>query len=239
MRAIFVLSGWIFCVGFATADASGISYDLQSFEEIEQARARTERDFADAIRPEELSAAVAVGTLAKYDHVDPSRFVPPTLLKNALLFFDANESKFPNKRYLSVVDLGRRSDAYRFFLVDLITGQVTRYHTTHGQGSDPDDDGYATLFGNVPDSLKSSLGYVRVGEVYSGAFKVSLRLDGLSSTNSMMRARAIVFHGWDGVQEANVIQGRSNGCITLDWKVKDAVLEKIREGSLMYIGYNG
>jgi hypothetical protein len=51
-----------------------------------------------------------------------------------------------------------------------------------------------------------------------------------------MRERAVVFHGWDKVHEANVKQGLSWGCITLDWQFKDLVLEKIKEGSLMYVG---
>lgn len=236
MRAFIAITIWLICFGAVLAGAINLRYDLPSQEEVEEARALIERDFANAVDPESMPAIQKEQVLAQYDHVDPKKLVPATLLKNALLYFDANEASFPNKKYITVVNLGIRSDYYRFFLIDMTTGAVTRYHTTHGQGSDPDDDGWATLFGNVPDSLKSSLGYVRVGEVYSGAFKVSLRLDGLSTTNSNMRARAVVFHGWDGVKEANVIQDRSNGCITLDWKVKDGVLEKIREGSLMYIG---
>lgn len=236
MRALIAITIWIICLGAVIAGANGLTYDMPSFEEIEEARALIQRDFGDAVDPESIPGLRKEQILAKYDYVDPNKLVPASLLKSTLLYFDANEARFPNKKYITIVNLGVRSDKYRFFLIDMTTGAVTRYHTTHGQGSDPDDDGFATLFGNVPDSLKSSLGYVRVSEVYSGKFKVSLRLDGLSSTNSNMRARAVVFHGWDGVKEANIIQQRSNGCITLDWSVKDGVLEKIRDGSLMSIG---
>lgn len=40
----------------------------------------------------------------------------------------------------------------------------------------------------------------------------------------------------DGVKEANVIQAMTWGCIALDWTVKDAVLDKIKEGALLYVG---
>lgn len=234
MRALIAITVWIICLCAVLAGASSLRYDIPTPEEVAAARSSIEQDFPNLADPEDLK--VDASTLAKYDYVDPKKLVPPGLLKEALAFFDAHEDKLTNRSYLTVVNLGPRSDAYRLFLVDLRSGGVTRYHTTHGQGSDPDDDGFATLFGNTPDSLKSSLGFVRVGEAYTGNFGLSLRLDGLSSTNSNLRPRAVVFHGWDGAREANVLQDRSNGCITLDWKVKDAVLEKIRDGSLMYIG---
>src|SRR5690606_5467249 len=115
-------------------------------------------------------------------------------------------------------------------------GKVERFRTTHGKGSDANNDGYAEVFGNEIGSGMSSLGYVRTAEVYSGNFGRSVRLDGLSATNSNIRARAVVFHGWDGVKEGDFIQGLSRGCITMDWNFKDAVLEKIKEGSFMYVG---
>ena len=79
-------------------------------------------------------------------------------------------------------------------------------------------------------------GVAAAAEVYYGKFKRSLRLDGLSTTNSNIRARAIVFHGWDKVKEENIIQGMSWGCWTIDWKYKDAFVDKIKEGSLFYAG---
>jgi hypothetical protein len=210
--------------------------DRESPEEIEAARQRIESEFADAIEPDSIPHSRKATTLDRYSHLDPKKWVPTNLLKNAILYYDANQTKFPNKNYVTIVDFSPRSDRYRFFLVNLNDGSVERYRTTHGVGSDVDDDGFAESFGNVLDSGKSSLGYARVGEVYSGTFKRSLRLDGLSSTNSRMRERAIVFHGWDGVKETGVIQQRSWGCITLEWTVKDAVLDKIKNGSLIYSG---
>ena len=213
--------------------------DAQSPEEIRAAREQITREFADAIQPYQVSAFQSSSILKNYDYLDPQHEVPSDLLATAVLYFDANKANFKNQSYLTVVDFKPRSDHYRFFLIDLKTGTVEKFHTTHGQGSVTDDEGYASSFGNVIDSGKSSLGFVRTAEVYTGTYRRALRLDGLSTTNSNIRERAIVFHGWDGVKEENQLQGLTLGCIALDWVVKDAVLDKIKGGSLMYVGVSG
>ena len=57
--------------------------------------------------------------------------------------------------------------------------------------------------GDVPDSWLTPVGRCRVGERYEGAFGVSYRLDGLDSTNSNVRSRAIVLHPSEDVPERN------------------------------------
>jgi hypothetical protein len=224
-----------------TADSPMENPDKQSPGEISAAKARIARDFGSprARSPSSLSATERAQVQAKYAYLDPNHLVPADLLATATAYFDQNKASFPNQKYITVVDFKPRSDAYRFYLVSMADGSVERYHTTHGQGSDPNETGYAESFGNVEGSGKSSLGFVRTAEVYVGTYKRSVRLDGLSDTNSNIRERAVVFHGWDGVHEANVIQGLSEGCIALDYAVKDGVLDKIKEGSLMYVGVAG
>ncbi len=217
----------------ATTDAVTENPDVESPAEIAAARAAVERDFDHATDPSEIAAKTVP---RGYAHLDPDHVIPENLLKTAITYFDERKASFPNKNYITIVDLKARSDKYRFFLVDMETGAVERYHTTHGRGGDTDDDGYAEGFSNVPKSLKSSLGFVRTAEVYTGKYGVSVRLDGLSTTNSNIRERAVVFHGWEKAHEANVKQGRSAGCITLDYAVKDPVLQKLKEGSFMYVG---
>ncbi|MGZ3721985.1 MAG: murein L,D-transpeptidase catalytic domain-containing protein [Bdellovibrionales bacterium] len=209
--------------------------DIQSPEEIARAHAVIEKDFEGAIDPADFSLTDNFEILAAYPQLDPGHEVPADLLANAVAYFDANKSRFPNQAYITIVDFKPRSDKYRLYIINMADGSVQKFHTTHGVNSDKNADGYATIFGNVINSGMSSLGYVRTGEVYNGAYKRALRLDGLSSTNSNIRDRAVVFHGWDGVHEANVLQGMSHGCITLDWKIKDAAIDKIKEGSFMYV----
>lgn len=218
----------------------GEGYDLQSPEEIERARQEIEQLFgpdaegeSDRIAP---SAFDKSKVLAKYAHLDPKKEVPTDLLEKTVLFYDANFDKFRNTNFVTVVDFKPRSDKYRFFLIDMTTGAVEKYHTTHGLHSDENRDGWAERFGNKKNSGKSSLGFVRVSEEYQGKFGRSIRLDGLSKTNTNLRARAVVVHGWDKVYEKDVIQGWSWGCITLDHAVKHPVIDRILGGSLMYVG---
>jgi hypothetical protein len=210
--------------------------DAQSAEEIAAAKATILSDFGQLANAKESAND---GTIPDgYSHIDPKGWVPHDLLATTLTFFDAHKSKFPNQAYTSIVDLRPRSDAYRMFVIDMATGVVERFHTTHGRGSGPkeDKDGFSPGFGNVSGSKLSSLGFIRTAEVYFGTYNRSVRLDGISDTNTNVRERAIVFHGWDYTKEANIIQMQSAGCVTLDWTVKDGVLDKIKEGSLMYIG---
>lgn len=236
---IFIFIGW--SVGAASAAQTKEiplreGFDVQSPEEIRRAHLQIDKDFAHAREPQIFSEAERLNILAGYSYLDPQHLIPTDLLQSAVIYFDANKASFANSAYLTIVDFKPRSDKYRFFLINMSDGSVERYHTTHGTGSDPQKSGYAEIFGNVINSGMSSLGFIRTGEVYTGRFKRSIRLDGLSKTNSNMRDRAVIVHGWDNVHEANVLEGLSWGCITLDWKLKDAVIDKIKEGSLMYAG---
>lgn len=186
--------------------------------------------------PAELPKSQEEVLLSKYDHLDPGHEVPTDLLKKAVLYFDANQAKFPNKNYLSVIDFAKNSKQKRFFIIDLKTGKVWAIHTAHGKGSDPDHNGLADSFSNVSGSNKSSLGVYKTAETYTGSHGRSLRLDGLSSTNSNVRARAIVIHGASYVTEASVIQGRSFGCPAVSMDLKDKVIDQLKSGSMIYAG---
>lgn len=223
---------------FAQFDASAVGegFDKQSREEIERANQAIEKDFGQAVAIESLSALQVDALLAKYPHLDPRREVPTDLLEAAVVFYDQNINKFPNRRFITIIDFKKRSDLQRFYVVNMQTGVVEKFRTAHGIGSDKNKDGLAEIFGNVVNSGKSSLGFIRTGEVYWGKFKRSVRLDGLQTSNSKLRERAVVLHGWDNVHERPVLQGLSWGCPALDWAVKDGVIDKVKEGSLMYMG---
>ncbi len=174
--------------------------------------------------------------LADYDHLDRSGVVPGDLLDDAILFFHANKAKIKNLNYLSVVDFSKQSGQKRFFLVDLKSGAVRAHVVAHGSGSDPGHTGMATKFSNVSGSNASSLGYYVTAETYSGKHGRSLRLDGVSKTNSKARARAVVIHGAGYVREGAPKQGRSWGCPALAESVKDGVIDALRHGGVLYIG---
>lgn len=219
-----------------TPDELEEGFDKQSSGEIVKARWKIIWEFWNEKDVNSLTEEEKNEILARYQYLDPKHEVPQDLLDTTVLYYDLNKLKFPNQDYISIINFKARSDYPRFFVIDMKSGVVEKFRTAHGLGSDFDNDGYAEKFSNVVDSGTSSLGFIRTAEVYSGRFKRSIRIDGLSSTNSKIRERAIVVHGWDYVKEAPIIQGLSRGCPALDWKVKDRIIDKIKEGSLMYMG---
>lgn len=172
--------------------------------------------------------------LKMYDYVDPTRMVPTQKLEDALVYFHQNKTKFKNQSVVSIIDFSQKSTQKRWYFVDLKTGRVWNVHVSHGKGSDSDHDGYAEKFSNTSGSNASSLGFYKTADTYQGSNGYSLRLDGLSSTNSNARARAVVVHGAAYVQDSAVIQGRSWGCPAVSMEQRDKVINLIKGGSLIY-----
>lgn len=167
-----------------------------------------------------------------YSHLDPDNLVPKVLLDKAVAYFEQNKAKIKKKDLIGVIDFAQKSTKERFYLIDLESGHVETYQTAHGKGSDANSDGYAETFSNQSGSQASSLGYYLTAETYQGSNGYSLRLDGLSSTNSNARRRAVVIHGAEYVNPGSV--GRSWGCPALDMRYYVEVINKIKGGMLIY-----
>ena len=183
-----------------------------------------------------LSAPQQDQILSSYAFVDPNHVVPDQLLKDALLYYNANLSKLSNKAYVTVVDFSQYSANARLYIINMSTGAVWAIHVAHGSGSDPGFSGYATKFSNVSGTNASSLGYYKTAETYSGNHGLSLRLDGLSSTNTNVRQRDIVVHGASYVYDSNQKAGRSWGCLAVSMANRSKVIQYIKSGSLIYAG---
>lgn len=168
-----------------------------------------------------------------YSHLDPDGIVPSALLAKTLDYFDKNKAKISNQNYIVVIDFKQHNSKERFYVIDMQSGQVEKYLTAHGKNSDPDYDGYATIFSNTPGSEMSSLGFYLTAETYEGSHGLSLVLDGLSSTNSNARSRAVVIHGAEYVTPGSLI-GRSWGCPALDMRYYIEVINQIKDGVLIY-----
>jgi L,D-transpeptidase catalytic domain len=150
-----------------------------------------------------------------------------------------------------IVDFAQHSSQPRLYRVDLRSGDGldNPIHVAHGIGSDPDDDGFATRFGNVQDSLMSSLGPAIGGEIYSGINGISLRLDGLEPSNNAMRARDIVVHSYQPDRRryfnASLITARSGkpgaseGCFVVEPSKREWILDTLANGGYIYSGYSG
>lgn len=197
----------------------------------------------DAFVMPSMPASERAQIVHKYDHLDPGDEIPRGLLEDTMLFYDMNLALIPKQSYFVVMDMSLFSGMDRFWLVDLMSGEVEPHKVAHGDGSDPDHDGYATSFSNVSGSHKTSLGFYLSGEIYDGTHQHSMRLDGLNRdgspnglANHNARQRLIVIHEASYVSDSNTgKQGRSNGCPALDPTIEAGVVDRIHAGSLLYI----
>lgn len=149
-----------------------------------------------------------------------------------------------------VVDFAKHSSEPRLYRVDLRDGDGLDRPilVAHGIGSDPDQDGYATIFSNVYNSFSSSLGAAIGAERYIGANGLSLRLDGLEPSNNQMRMRDIVVHSYAPERRryfnAEYIMSRgrpgsSEGCFVVEPDKREWILETLENGGFIYAGYSG
>jgi hypothetical protein len=183
-------------------------------------------------------AAHAEVSLQEYDHLDPQNVVPDKPLRQAVTYFKLHKNLFSNKNYLVVIDYTQSAATKRMYVINMKTGAVERHLVAAGAGSDPNKDGRADRFGNSNRTHETSLGVFRTAEIYNGKHGRSLRLDGLSKTNSNARARAIVVHGAKYVDEDRDHTGRSWGCPAVDPDVINKLIGQVKGGAMIY-AYGG
>ncbi len=179
------------------------------------------------------------GNVPDYSHLDSDHVIPSRLLQTTLNYYKKNLEKITNQRFVAIIDFSAKNSKERFYLLDMESGRVETYLTAHGKNSDPDYDGYATEFSNTPDSLMTSLGFFLTAETYIGQNGYSLRLDGLSKSNSNARARAIVIHGAPYVTPSRPGGkiGRSFGCPALEMRYHKDLIDSLKDGALLYAGF--
>lgn len=210
-----------------------------------------------AVRPMIECSALAQGEqaiAARYysgEAMPPAQRLERALFASALKKYRGHFCAFgrdAGPAMIVVVDFSKHSSDPRLYRVDLRTGEGidTPIRVAHGIGSDPDDDGYASFFSNVEESLTSSLGAALGAERYVGINGVSLRLDGLESTNSQMRARDIVVHSYVPERRryfnaAHVASrgrpGSSEGCFVVEPDKREWILQTLENGGFIYAGF--
>jgi hypothetical protein len=139
---------------------------------------------------------------------------------------------------LTIIDYSKPSTQKRFYVIDLNAKKLL-FHTlvSHGQKT-----GYnkASNFSNESESHKSSLGFFKTAETYSGKHGYSLRLDGLEKgINNNARSRAIVIHEADYVSQKFIQKhgrlGRSWGCPALPVGVSKKIIDTISRGTCLFV----
>jgi hypothetical protein len=160
------------------------------------------------------------------------------LFSNALLHMRTYGAAVKNTRYLTVIDYGKPSNYKRMYLLDLKTGRVEKFLVSHGRNSGC---AYATDFSNRPESFKSCRGFFVTGRKYSGKHGIALQLYGLEKgVNDNAFRRGIVIHGAEYVSMRAIMLnrgrlGRSLGCPAISTAAAEAVIDRIKNGSLVYI----
>ncbi|MBO5820696.1 MAG: murein L,D-transpeptidase catalytic domain family protein [Alistipes sp.] len=104
-----------------------------------------------------------------------------------------------NTRVALFVDLSRHSGRNRFVAWDMVRNvPMFTCPVSHGSGAQKSHvrSAYARL-SNEDGSHLSSVGRAIVAERYEGRYGVAYRLDGLDATNTNMRPRCVVLHGWE------------------------------------------
>lgn len=158
----------------------------------------------------------------------------------AMLGYDVlkTKGKLRNGDILSIADMSAPSGRKRFFVID-----VTKYkllfvtYVAHGRNSGLDRTLY---FSNEHESFKSSVGFYITASTYSGAHGHSMRLEGVEiGFNNNAMDRDIVVHSADYVSESVVKSqgyvGRSLGCPALSPQVYKPIIEKIKNGSCLFV----
>ncbi len=144
--------------------------------------------------------------------------------------------------FLTIVDFSQPSTKKRFYLIDIKKRSIIyQEYVAHGKNS---GDLWAENFSNTPKSNQSSLGFYKTAETYHGKHGLSLKLDGLEKgINHLARKRAIVIHSADYAEEAFIKKygrlGRSFGCPALPSKNYAKIINRIKEGTLLFVYATG
>ena len=143
-----------------------------------------------------------------------------------------------NDKIISIADMSAPSRKKRFFVIDIKNYKLLFVtYVAHGKKSGVDQTLY---FSNEPESYKTSVGFYITSSVYVGKHGYSMRLEGkeIGFNNNAME-RDIVMHSADYVSETVVKSqgylGRSLGCPALSMEVYRPIIDKIKNGSCLFI----
>ncbi len=148
------------------------------------------------------------------------------------------KGKLSSDDILTIADMTTPSSKKRLFVIDLEKEKLLYVtYVAHGRNSGLDKTLY---FSNKPESNKTSLGFYVTSATYDGSHGYSMRLEGqeIGFNNNAME-RDIVVHSADYVSETVVKSqgylGRSLGCPALSPAIYKSVINKIKNGTCLFI----
>ena len=197
------------------------------------------------------TATTAANAEAEVNYLVDSLYSNMQLSESGLsrsVFFDAYKgyqyllaaNKLVKQGLITICDYSQASNKKRLYVLDLEHAKVLfNTYVSHGRNSGND---YATSFSNNNNSHKSSLGFMCTAETYNGGNGYSLRLDGMENGfNNNVRARAIVMHGSNYVNNVRAakgaMMGRSYGCPAVPATEVKEIINTIKGGSCFFNYY--
>lgn len=149
-------------------------------------------------------------------------------------------SKIKNKKnnYLTIIDYSKPSNEKRFAVLNMNTLKLEDYtYVAHGKNTGAET---AVSFSNKLNSYKSSLGFYLTGKTYNGRYGYSLKLYGLEERfNSNAYTRGVVIHGAEASEPEYLKKfgflGRTEGCPAVPKSLNKNIIEKIRNGSVVFV----
>ena len=141
-------------------------------------------------------------------------------------------------KYLVIADYSKPSYEKRFFVLNMENFTLEDYtYVAHGKNSGADT---AVSFSNKMNSYKSSVGFYLTGKPYNGRYGYSLKLFGLEDGyNSNAFKRGVVIHGASASEPEYIKKfgflGRTEGCPAVPKSLNKKIIEKIKNGSVLFI----
>jgi hypothetical protein len=170
-----------------------------------------------------------------------ARNINPHALRLALQAYNcAIQQGIGRKSIVTLIDYSLPSTEKRMWVIDIKHQQIL-FNVLVAQGKYTGDL-MARYFSNTPESKKSSIGLFVTQEPYYGHDGYSLRINGLEKGfNDKAEERDIVIHGAPYVSEAFARRmgriGLSWGCPAVSKDVIRPLIDKIKEGSLVFSYY--